>query len=54
MPSKRPSTAYVTSRSPPPRWVCYDAKRFSVKLGDEVWKTLQGRAYTSPIWYDPE
>jgi hypothetical protein len=38
---------------PTPKWTAYDAKRFNVKMPDEVMMTTQERAYTSPIWYTP-
>jgi hypothetical protein len=38
---------------PTPRWTAYDAKRFNIKMGDEVPMTVTNRAYTSPIWYSP-
>ncbi|WP_379545359.1 DUF3604 domain-containing protein [Qipengyuania sp. DSG2-2] len=39
---------------PTPRWVLFDALRFGLTLPDEVVKTVQERAYTSPIWVGPK
>ena len=36
---------------PTPTWPLFDAVRTGTKLGDEVIKVQQERAYTSPIWY---
>ena len=39
---------------PTPRWTAYEAKRFNIKMPEEVEMVTQERAYTSPIWYTPK
>lgn len=38
---------------PKPRWTAYDAKFFNKKMPANVTMTVQDRAYSSPIWYQP-
>ena len=39
---------------PTPRWVLYDKVRLGAEIPNEAELIHQERAYTSPIWYNPE
>ncbi|MCX2721738.1 DUF3604 domain-containing protein [Roseibium salinum] len=38
---------------PTPRWTAYDARFYGTKPEPDTRMTVQERAYTSPIWYNP-
>jgi hypothetical protein len=38
---------------PTPRWMCFDAKKFGVPIPKDSPTTIQERAITSPIWFNP-
>ena len=39
---------------PTPRWTAYDRVKFKLDLPKEIPLKTQERAYTSPIWYQPQ
>ncbi|CAM9475727.1 unnamed protein product, partial [Discosporangium mesarthrocarpum] len=38
---------------PTPRWSTHDAARFGISLDERAPRSVQDRAYASPIWYSP-
>jgi hypothetical protein len=51
---ERPALYYVrVLQIPTPHWTIYDAVRLGSELPERAPRTIQERAYTSPIWYTP-
>jgi hypothetical protein len=51
---KQPAVYYArVLEIPTPRWTTYDAVKNDLPLLDNVPATIQERAWTSPIWYEP-
>jgi len=51
----QPAVYYVrVLEIPTPRWTAYEAERFGLRMPANVPMTTQERAYTSPIWYNPQ
>ncbi len=52
-PARRAAYYVRALEIPTPRWTTYDAARLGTTLAPEIPRTIQARAYTSPIWYTP-
>jgi len=52
--ARQPALYYVrVLQIPTPHWTVYDALRLGSALPERAPRTVQERAYTSPIWYAP-
>ncbi len=52
--ASQPAFYYVrVLEIPTPRWSTHDAAFYGIELPAEVPRTVQDRAYSSPIWYNP-
>lgn len=52
--ASQPAFYYVrVIEIPRPRWTTYDMAYFGIEMPAEVPRTVQDRAYSSPIWYHP-